>query len=100
MTRNWRDFGRVAAGSRSGPIEGNTTDHVMDDVQKVKTRYEVALYTLNEISKRNADLALDGGCPTADDLQREEAAHQELAAARRAYLESLSTTLADDGSSP
>jgi hypothetical protein len=64
----------------------------MDDQQKLKTRYEVATYAFDEISKRNAELALKGSRPTAEALQSEEAAHQELAAARRAYLESLSAT--------
>jgi hypothetical protein len=68
----------------------------MEDQQKLKTRYEVAMFAFDEISKRNAELALKGGRPTAEALQREEVAHQELAAARRAYLESLSATPTDD----
>ena len=54
----------------------------MENQQKLKTRYEVATYAFDEISKRNAELALKGGYLTAEALQREEAAHQELAAAR------------------
>jgi hypothetical protein len=68
----------------------------MDDQQKAKTRYEVATYAFNEISNRNAELALKGGHPTPEALQREEAAHQELVNARRAYLKALSATPPDE----
>jgi hypothetical protein len=61
----------------------------MEDQQSLKTRYEVASYAFNEISKRNAEQALKGGHPTAEALEREDAANAELAAARRAYREAL-----------
>ena len=69
---------------RAGLIEG------MESEQSLKTRYEIATYAFNEISKRNAEQALKGGHPTAEALEREDAAFAELAAARRAYMESLS----------
>jgi hypothetical protein len=61
----------------------------MESERSLKTRYEIATFAFNEISKRNAEQALQGGHPTAEALEREDAAYEELAAARRAYMESL-----------
>ena len=61
----------------------------VDELSLLKARYEAAAEAYREITKRNARQALTGLRPSDEDFQLEDVAQEELAAARRAYLESL-----------
>ena len=61
------------------------------DLQLAKTRYNIAFDAYHEIARQNARSALGGGHPSVDDLEREQAALEALEAARRAYIEALSS---------
>jgi hypothetical protein len=61
----------------------------VDELSLLKARYEAASEAYREITTRNTRQAVTGLRPSDEDFQLEDAAQQELAAARRAYLESL-----------
>ena len=61
----------------------------VDELSLLKAQYEAASEAYREITMRNARQALKGRRPSDEDFQLEDEAQEELAAARRAYLESL-----------
>jgi hypothetical protein len=80
--------------AQKGGLNANTfwfrlSHCLMDDLQRLKARYQATSEAYREIADRNARQALKGGHPTAEALQREETAHEQLAAARRTYLNLL-----------
>jgi hypothetical protein len=59
------------------------------ELSLLKARYDAASEAYREIATRNARQAVKGVRPSDEDFQLEDVAQEELAAARRAYLESL-----------
>jgi len=61
----------------------------MNEMSLLKARYDAASEAYREITTRNARQALKGVRPSDEDFELEDVAQEELATARRAYLESL-----------
>ena len=61
----------------------------MNEMSLLKARYDAASEAYREITTRNARQALKGVRPSDEDFELEDVAQEALAAARRAYLESL-----------
>jgi hypothetical protein len=59
------------------------------ELSLLKAQYDAASAAYREITTRNARQAVTGIRPSDEDFRLEDAAQEELAAARRAYLESL-----------
>ena len=62
----------------------------MDEVQALKTYYEVASHRYHEIVRRNLERLVAGAGLEVEDLRREDEAQERLALARREYLDGLS----------
>jgi len=87
--RDLQERNRVEAGLNANTFWFRLSHCPMDDLQRLKARYQATSEAYREIADRNARQALKGDHPTAEALQREETAHEQLAAARRTYLKLL-----------
>ena len=66
-----------------------------DELEALRARYEIASDAYHEIATRNLQEAVTGSHPTAEALQREDAARDLLGEARREYLLALRSPLRD-----
>jgi len=88
----------LASPPHRGPNEGLSPGLVsriawqtflVNALQTLRARYEVAFDTYHIIARRNSEQAMKGPRPTAEDLQREDDAKEALSKARQAYLYGL-----------
>jgi hypothetical protein len=66
-----------------------TTPRAVDEVQTLKTSYEVASHRYHEIMRRNLERVVAGARLEVEEVRREDEAQERLALARRAYLDRL-----------